>query len=206
MSDVSNYLVWLDFETTGIDKDSPLLEVAVVITDNELNRLETYQSIIIDRDPYLYFKFSDNELSEALGLQGRIPCWETHFKSGLIDELKEKWDTGDVLKIQKYKTSFVENEIYNLINEGYMQSTSPALSPLCGSTISFDRGFLERRMPVVNGLLSYRHIDVSSIRELQKRWRPDIPAPEKKEAHRAMDDILESIEYMKHFRKTGFIG
>lgn len=186
MSEVSDCLVWLDFETTGIPDSSRLLEVGVVVTDNSLAVRGTYESVIIDDNPHRYGK--------------DIDCWDNHFKTGLIEKLISEWDNG---KAKELCAEIVEVEISAFIKD---LCTSEQPPPLCGSTINFDRGFLVRRMPKANALLSYRNIDVSTIRELQKRWRPTMCAPEKKEAHRALDDVLESIDYLKHYRDLGFIG
>jgi oligoribonuclease len=197
---VSPILTWLDFETTGFDEDRDvLLEVTMIITDNELNELDGFTSLIVDVDPDRLIE--DGSLRTK---DDQIPCWGKHWETGLIDELKAACDADALLPT----LGEVQENLISLLNahgvyEGMEMNLRP---PLCGSTIGFDRRFLRKHMPNVNRLLHYRSVDVSTIRELQKRWRPDLPSPPKAEAHRTEQDVRESIGYLKNFRDSGFIG
>ncbi len=171
-----NNLVWLDMEMTGLDpNNNVILEVAVVITDSELNVLEQTPSFAIIQP--------EAELA-------KMDKWNvgTHTKSGLLDRIKS---AGIELEI-------AELEILKLIKK-YVPK---AISPLCGNTIHQDRKFIVRYMPKLDEYLHYRNIDVSTIKELCKRWYPNTyNGFQKHNKHEALADILESIEELKYYRK-----
>lgn len=180
-------IVWTDLETTGLDPDNnAILEVAVIVTDDHLNEIGLFQSLVHpDYDP--------STLKEAGA------CWEGHRENGLIDELCRLYEECVLPSV--YDT---ERNIFEFLSTAL--AAGDKKPPLAGSTISFDRGFLAKHMPLVLTKIHYRNIDVSSIRELALRWRPELETPEKKGAHRALDDIRESINLLKFYRKKGFIG
>ena len=172
-------LVWMDLEMTGLDaKKEVIIEIATLITDSELNVLEEGPCIAIHQRDEILDKMDD---------------WNTkqHSKSGLMDKVKES--TMNESEAEKSTIKFLEQFIFK------------ASSPLCGNTICQDRRFLARCMPNLEEFCHYRNIDVSSIRELGKRWFfEDTDNFQKKSSHRALDDIRESIEELRYYRKTLF--
>lgn len=193
-------LIWVDLETPGFRIEDGILEVSMVITDNELAELGSYTSVICDVDVDLLIPSEDARTKPE-----QILCWDKHWETGLIEDLKAAYDSGGLLPTLEE----VQANLVSLMNaHGIREDVPPRQrAPLCGSTVaSFDRPRIERFLPHVFELMHYRNIDVSTIRELQKRWAPDMESPPKSEAHRAEADIRESIGYLKHFRDTGFIG
>jgi len=188
----SDRIVWCDVETTGFEQDAALLEVAFVVTDNELNMIadgSSFQETICDVSPqYL--------------LQN---VWEGHKQSGLIEDIlkaHEAYHKGCELPT----SHSVESEVVEFLNAWGVYEGMKEKPPLAGSSVWFDRLRLERYMPRVAGLLSHRNIDVSTIRELQLRWAPEDHPPRSKEQHRALPDIRESIEILRFYRTKGFVG
>jgi oligoribonuclease len=182
MATSSDRLVWIDCEMTGLDLEiDELVEIAVVITDFELNVLDPGLSIVIKPD------------ASALEHMGEF-VRNMHTESGLIDEIPE----GVSLAEAEYETL------------EYILKFAPVTrtAPLAGNTIGTDRAFLAKFMPRVDGHLHYRSVDVSSIKELARRWFPRIyfNAPAKEGGHRALADILESIRELEYYRKTAFVG
>ncbi len=173
-------LIWLDMEMTGLSHvENVIIEVAVVVTDNELN--------IIDQTPSYAIFQPDSELS-------KMDRWNrsTHSKSGLIERVKAS----------QHSLEEIENEILQLIKK----YTKKGESPLCGNTIHQDRKFIAKYMPALENFLHYRNIDVSTIKELARRWYPDIfSAFKKQNKHQALDDIIESINELKYYRDKMFI-
>lgn len=199
---ISDIMPWIDLETTGFDEsENIILEVSMIITDNQLNELGRYTSVVVDADPDRFLP-SDQVRTR----DDQIVVWENHWKTNLIQDIEAVCDDSDVLP----NLEEVENNLISLMNaHGIDESTIATprrLPPMCGSTVSFDRKYIKKYWPELNRLFTYRNIDVSSIRELQKRWRPELPSPPKSEKHRAEADIEESIGYLKHFRSSGFIG
>tara|TARA_B100001094_G_scaffold273687_1_gene280211 strand:+ start:2010 stop:2543 length:534 start_codon:yes stop_codon:yes gene_type:complete len=171
-------MVWIDLEMTGLDLEhESIIEIATIITDAELN--------IIAEGPNLAINVSDNLLAN-------MDEWNTthHTASGLVDRVRNE---GVSLAVAIRQTcDFISANI------------EIGKAPLCGNSIHNDRTFLAKEMPEVLELLHYRIIDVSTIKELTNRWYPNNPRYKKKEAHRALDDIIESIEELRHYRKTIF--
>lgn len=196
----SSTLVWVDLETPGFAIEDGILEASIVVTDNDLNELGIYTSLVADVDPDLLIP---NEKSRTSNEQ--ILCWDKHWETGLVDDLKALYDNDGILPTLEE----VQSNMVSLLNSHGIVSSTPMMSrpPLCGSTVaSFDRPRIKRFFPHVFELLHYRNIDVSSVRELQKRWEPQLVCPEKSDGHRAEADIRESISFLRHFRTSGFIG
>ncbi len=171
-------IVWIDLETTGLDPEASfILEVAVVITDMHLNPLA--QTSIVVHHP-----------DEALvGLDEWVQ--KQHQGSGLLEE------------VRRSTVSLADAEAAAL--ELVAQWCPPRACPLAGSSVCFDRRFLARHMPRLNAHLHYRQIDVSSIKELVKRWYPEKALANGASAkHRALPDVLESIEELRYYRTTVF--
>ena len=174
-------IVWIDCEMTGLDlENDALIEVAALVTDFELNQLGDGVDVVIKPEP------------TALEQMGDF-VRDMHTKSGLLAEL----DEGVSME-----------EAQALVLEYVMQHAPEAgKAPLGGNTVSTDRGFLERDMPQLAGHLHYRTIDVSSIKELSRRWYPRayFNAPAKHGGHRALADIRESIAELRYYREAVFV-
>ena len=169
-------LIWLDCEMTGLDPDNErLIEIAVVITGPNLEpRIE---------GPVLVIHQSDELLD-------KMDKWNkgTHGKSGLIDKVKAS----------TISEADAEAEILAFLKKYVPKATSP----LCGNTISQDRRFLVKYMPKLDAFFHYRNIDVSTFKELAKRWRPEVyKAFKKQQKHTALADVHESIDELVHYRE-----
>ena len=178
---ISNHLVWIDCEMTGLNPDvDSLVEIAVVITDSELNVVDAGIDLVIKPRP------------ESLAQMNEY-VRNMHTESGLINELEEGLDVA---------------EAERLVLE-YIQRFIPEAkeAPLAGNTIGTDRMFISKHMPAVDAHLHYRSIDVSSIKELSRRWYPRVyfQMPKKAGGHRALADILESIAELRYYRETVFV-
>jgi oligoribonuclease len=179
---VADLLVWIDCEMTGLDlaKDK-LIEVAALVTDPELRVLGEGVDLVIHAD------------DAALDAMPEI-VREMHAKSGLTDEVRKSAITMTEAEdaLLAYVKEFVPN---------------PRSAPLCGNSIATDRGFLARDMPMLDSYLHYRMIDVSSIKELCRRWYPRVyfGQPAKGLAHRALADIRESIRELEYYRRSIFV-
>ncbi|CAN5147968.1 oligoribonuclease [soil metagenome] len=175
-------LVWIDCEMTGLDITiDELVEVAVVITDFDLNLIDPGFDIIIKPN------------QEALDNMGDF-VRNMHTESGLIELIPDGVSLADAeFAVHEYILKFVPAEQH---------------APLAGNTIGTDRTFLAKYMPRVDKHLHYRNIDVSSIKELSRRWFPRIyfNAPAKNGGHRALADILESIRELEYYRRAAFVG
>ena len=172
-------LVWIDCEMTGLDPiEDVLVEIAVIVTDAELNPLDDGLDIVIATDP-----------AKLAGMDDVVR--EMHTSSGLLDEIAKATTTLEQAEDQvlAYLKQFVPER---------------RKAPLCGNTIATDRSFLVRYMPRVDDHLHYRMIDVSTIKELSRRWYPRAyyNAPAKGGGHRALADILESINELRYYRAT----
>ncbi len=178
---MNDLLVWIDCEMTGLDlgRDA-LVEVACVVTDSELNQLDEGVDLVI-KPP-----------QEALEQMSDV-VRQMHTVSGLLDALP-----GGVTLAE------AEARVLEYIR-GHIPE--PKRAPLCGNSIATDRSFLARDMPLVDAYLHYRMIDVSSIKELVRRWYPRVyfAAPEKQGGHRALADIVESIRELRYYRAAVFV-
>ncbi|WP_022881034.1 oligoribonuclease [Gryllotalpicola ginsengisoli] len=182
MSTATDRLVWIDCEMTGLDPEKDeLVEIAVVITDFDLKPVDEGIDIVI--------KASD----EAIAGMGEFVVG-MHTTSGLIDEIPH----GKSLAEAEYEV--MEYVLARVPEEGR--------APLAGNTIGTDRMFIAKYMPRLDQHLHYRSIDVSSIKELARRWFPRVyfQAPEKAGGHRALADILESVRELDYYRKAVFVA
>lgn len=175
-------MVWIDCEMTGLDLDrDALVEVAIVVTDGDLQPLDAGLSVVI-RPP-------------SAALEGMSDFVRTmHEKSGLLPLLDDGMDLTEAeAALLAYLTRHVPEA---------------RKAPLAGNSIGTDRAFLQRHMPVLEGHLHYRNVDVSSIKELARRWlfRTYLNSPSKSGNHRALADILESIEELRYYREAAFVS
>lgn len=182
MANGNDRLVWIDCEMTGLDVAvDQLVEVAVVITDFELAILDPGFNVVINPD-----QTALDHMSEFVR--------DMHSSSGLLEAIP------DGVTIREAEDAVLE----------YVRRfvPIPQQAPLAGNTIGTDRAFISRYMPRVDSHLHYRNVDVSSIKELVRRWIPRIyfNAPEKDGGHRALADILESIRELEYYRKTAFVA
>ncbi len=175
-------LAWMDLEMTGLDpKKHVIVEIATLITDDELE--------IVAEGPELIIHATD----EQLALMDDVVV-DMHTKSGLLDQIKASTVTLEDAGAQTL--AFLTEHL------------APRTTPLCGNSIGMDRRFLDAYLPDIENFLHYRSIDVSTIKELSKRWYPDSlnAGPRKAASHRALDDIRESITELRHYRETVFVA
>ncbi|WP_156755704.1 oligoribonuclease [Actinokineospora pegani] len=180
---MTDRLVWIDCEMTGLDlgRDA-LIEIAALVTDSELNVLGEGVDLVIHTD--------DATLD---GMPEVVR--EMHAKSGLTEEVRTA--TLTLAEAQQKVLEYVREWVPD-------QRTAP----LCGNSIATDRGFITRDMPELDAHLHYRMVDVSSIKELCRRWYPRVyyAQPDKGLAHRALADIHESIRELRYYRGTAFVA
>ena len=170
-------LIWIDLEMTGLDTDNDvIIEIATVVTDSNLNTLAEGPVIAIFQAPEVLNAMDD---------------WNTnqHGKSGLISRIQQS--TYSVEQAEQTTLDFLKEWV-------------PAgKSPMCGNSICQDRRFLHRLMPTLEQYFHYRNLDVSSLKELAKRWAPEVAAQVKKSgAHLALDDVKDSIAELQHYRQN----
>ena len=178
MDDKSQRMVWIDLEMTGLDIErESIIEIATVITDSELN--------ILAQGPNLAVTVADELLAG-------MDEWNTthHNQSGLVERIRN--EGVSTLEAQNQTLEFLK------------QWVNPNSAPLCGNSVWNDRRFLDKEMPMVADYLHYRMVDVSTVKELARRWYPDVKKYPKKLSHLALDDILESIEELRYFRESVF--
>ncbi len=179
---MADLLVWIDCEMTGLDlgKDA-LIEVAALVTGPDLDILGDGIDLVIHAD------------DAALDAMPEV-VREMHAKSGLTDEVRRS--TVTMAEAEEAVLAYIKQFVPN-----------PRTAPLCGNSIATDRGFLARDMPALDDHLHYRMIDVSSIKELARRWYPRVyfGQPQKGLAHRALADIRESIRELEYYRRTVFV-
>jgi len=174
-------LVWLDLEMTGLDiEQHTIVEIACIVTDSDLNTVDDGIDIVVHQD------------AEALGRMDDF-VRKMHTKSGLLPAISAA--DVSVEQAQARTLEYVRRHV-----------PAPGTAPLCGNSIGTDRRFLDRYMHELDTYLHYRSIDVSSLKELCRRWYPDIYSkrPDKSEQHRALDDIRESIEELRFYREQLF--
>jgi len=179
---MSDRLVWIDCEMTGLDIGSDLLiEVAALVTDSELNVLGDGIDVVIGATREQMQRMPD-------------VVRDMHAASGLTEEV-----LASTVTLQEAEARVLAY-VKTLVPE-------PKKAPLCGNSIATDRGFLTRDMPALDDWLHYRMVDVSSIKELARRWYPRVyfNAPKKGGGHRALADILESVQELKYYRSAVFV-
>jgi len=179
MAQDADNLIWIDLEMTGLDPDNDLIiEIATVVTDKHLN--------ILAEGPVMAVHQSDAALAA-------MDDWnqQHHGQSGLIQRVKDS------------KIDAAEAEARTI---AFLQQWVPAkTSPICGNSICQDRRFLYRYMPKLEAFFHYRNLDVSTVKELAARWAPQLKDGFNKQAsHKALDDIIESIEELRYYRETFF--
>lgn len=176
MANENQRLIWIDMEMTGLSPDTDrIIEVALVVTDSDLNTVAEAPVMVVHQ-------------SNAV-LEG-MDSWNkgTHAKSGLIDKVKA--------------SQFDEAAVETAMIEFLKQHVAARISPMCGNSICQDRRFLARSMPKLEDYFHYRNLDVSTLKELAKRWKPEIAAGLTKHGkHEALADIYESIEELKYYRE-----
>ncbi len=177
MSFSDQNLIWIDLEMTGLDPEAhKVIEIATIVTDSELN--------ILAEGPVLAIHQSENELDKMDEW-----CTTTHTGSGLVDRVRE--------------SSVSEQEAVRQTIE-FLEKWVPAgVSPICGNSVGQDRRFLYKHMPDLEQYFHYRYIDVSTLKELTRRWKPEVlKGFSKTGSHLALDDIRESIAELQYYRKT----
>ncbi len=183
MAAANDVLVWVDMEMTGLDPAKErIIEVAIIITDGQLNEVATGPELVIHQDDAVLAAMDD---------------WnQKHHKgSGLVDRVKAS--TVD--------DAAAETQLLAFVNAHVNAKERPVLA---GNSIHQDRRFIRRYMPTLDTRLHYRMVDVSTVKELARRWYPAIIAkqPMKKDQHRALDDIRESIEELRYYRANVFVA
>jgi oligoribonuclease len=171
-------LVWIDMEMSGLDPETcAILEVAVLITNGELEEIAEGPDIVVHQPQSVLAAMDE---------------WNTkhHGESGLTARVQAS--TVSLAEAEEQVLSFVAAH------------TKAGASPLCGNSVHQDRAFIARYMPRLHAHLHYRNIDVSTLKELVKRWYPSVPVPTKKEAHRALSDIRESLDELRYYRSRVF--
>lgn len=173
-------MIWVDMEMSGLKPDSDrILEIAIIVTDANLNVIATAPVWVV------------HQADEVLGA---MDAWNkgTHTKSGLVDKVRAS--TLDENTIEEKCIAFLKQ---------YVKANT---APMCGNSICQDRRFMARYMPKLEAYFHYRNVDVSTIKELCKRWQPElIKGFNKQQAHTALADIMESIEELKYYRERFFI-
>ncbi|MBE03159.1 oligoribonuclease [Marinobacter lutaoensis] len=172
-------LVWIDLEMTGLDPDRErIIEIASIVTDADLN--------VIAEGPVIAVHQPDSVL-DAMDEW----CTRTHGASGLVQRVRES--RLDEAAAERETLAFLRRHV------------APGQSPLCGNSIGQDRRFLVKYMPELEAFFHYRNLDVSTVKELARRWRPDVLAGvQKKGSHLALDDIRDSIAELRHYREHFF--
>lgn len=177
-TNTSDYLVWMDLEMTGLDPDKDvIIEIATIITDGQLQTIAEGPSLVIHQTDAVMDNMNDW-------------CKKYHGESGLTQRVK-----NSAISLQQ-----AEQQTLDFIRKHVCEGDSP----LCGNSIHQDRRFLVQYMPRLESWLHYRNVDVSTVKELARRWYPDQPSWKKNGAHLALADIQESIAELKYYRKKLF--
>ncbi|MCW8346323.1 oligoribonuclease [Vibrio sp. ZSDZ65] len=179
MSFSEQNLIWVDLEMTGLDPEQhKIIEIASIVTDSQLN--------ILAEGPVIAINQSEAELAKMDDW-----CTNTHTASGLVARVMESTYTEQQAIVET--VAFLE------------QWVPKGVSPICGNSIGQDRRFLYKHMPELEAYFHYRYIDVSTLKELTRRWKPEIlDGFSKQGTHLALDDIRESIAELKYYRETIF--
>jgi oligoribonuclease len=172
-------LIWIDLEMTGLDPDQDvIIEIATIVTDSDLNVLAEGPSLAVHQPDSV--------------LDNMNPwCINQHGKSGLTQRVRES----------KNDIEYAEQQTIDFVS----QYVGKEKSPICGNSIGQDRRFLVRGMPALESYFHYRNLDVSSVKEIARRWKPELLAGFKKTgSHLAMDDIKDSINELRYYREHFF--
>ena len=178
MSKSADNLIWIDLEMTGLDTNHDLIiEIATIVTDSELK--------ILAEGPLLALHQPEAVLSQ-------MDEWNTrqHGQSGLLERVRAS--RCDAAEAERLTLAFLEKFV------------AAGQSPMCGNSICQDRRFLHRLMPRLERYFHYRNLDVSTVKELSRRWAPKLPAFDKQSAHLALADIRDSINELRYYRKHVF--
>jgi oligoribonuclease len=169
-------LLWIDMEMSGLNPDTDrVLEVAIVVTDSQLNTVAEAPVLVVHQG---------DAVLDAMDSWNK----STHAKSGLIERVKA--------------SPLSEAEVERQLIDFLALHVPPGISPMCGNTVHQDRRFMARHMPALEAVFHYRNLDVSTLKELMKRWRPDLAAGFTKHGkHEALADIYESINELKYYRE-----
>ena len=171
-----NNLIWIDMEMTGLQPDADrVIEIAMLVTDPQLNVLATGPVLVLHQP---------DEVLDAMDTWNK----STHAKTGLIERVRA--------------SSLTEADAERQALEFVSAHVPANVSPMCGNSICQDRRFLARWMPRLEAHFHYRNLDVSTLKELVRRWKPELKAFSKEGKHEALADILESIEELKFYRKN----
>jgi oligoribonuclease len=176
-------LAWMDLEMTGLDPEThTIVEIATIITDDDLETVAEGPDLVIHQPPEQIAAM--DEFVRAM-----------HERSGLLSAI----EASDISLVTagEQTLAFLQEHI-----------TEPGTVPLCGNSIGTDRRFLARYLPTVENFLHYRSIDVSTIKELARRWQPEVfaAAPKKDGGHRALDDVRESLDELRWYRRKLFVN
>jgi oligoribonuclease len=172
----ANNLIWIDMEMTGLQPDADrIIEIAMLVTDSQLGVIATGPQLVIHQPA---------EVLEAMDSWNK----STHAKTGLIERVR----ASDLSEAEAERQALE-----------FLAPLVPAgLSPMCGNSICQDRRFLARWMPKLEAYFHYRNLDVSTLKELVRRWKPELKSFSKEGKHEALADILESIEELRFYRKS----
>jgi oligoribonuclease len=172
----ANNLIWIDLEMTGLQPDSDrIIEIATLVTDSQLNVVATGPVLVVHQP---------QEVLDAMDAWNR----GTHAKSGLVERVRAS--RQDEAEVERRTLEFLAPHV------------PPGASPMCGNSICQDRRFLARWMPRLEAHFHYRNLDVSVLKELVRRWKPELKSFSKEGKHEALADILESLEELKFYRKN----
>jgi oligoribonuclease len=172
----ANNLIWIDMEMTGLQPDSDrIIEIATLVTDPQLNVIATGPVLVVHQP---------DEVLDAMDSWNK----STHAKTGLIERVRA--------------SALAEPEVEREALQFVAEHVPANSSPMCGNSICQDRRFLARWMPRLESHFHYRNLDVSTLKELVRRWKPELKAFSKEGKHEALADILESIEELKFYRKN----
>lgn len=171
-----NNLIWIDMEMTGLLPDTDrIIEVAIVVTDAHLNTVAEAPVLVVHQD---------SQVLDAMDAWNK----STHAKSGLIEKVKASTNTESDVEAQMI--TFLKGHV------------AEKVSPMCGNSICQDRRFLARHMPKLEAYFHYRNLDVTTLKELAKRWKPEVVAGLVKQGkHQALADVYESIDELKYYRE-----
>jgi oligoribonuclease len=175
-------LAWMDLEMTGLDANTDVIvEIATLITDDDLTIIAEGPDLVVHQPPEVLKRMSD-------------VVREMHTRSGLLPSIESS--SISLEDAGRQTLEFFKEHI-----------PAPRSVPLCGNSIGTDRRFLSVHLPEIEEYLHYRSVDVSTVKELAKRWMPAIlsDAPRKAEGHRALDDIRESVEELRYYRESFFV-